>query len=408
MAAENERRLISALVLSGNLSECTERGMAPDWFTAGSDHKKVYEFCVGHTAKYGEFPTRATVKDNFPAYRFLKTKDPLLYFIDQQVAFLREEVVLSGTGELIKDISAKDTEAAAAKMVEITTDLRGFSPTPVYQTDLTKTGVDRWNEYLAHKATGSALLGMSSGYPTIDKATLGFRPEQLIVLVAVSKAGKSTICLKICQHIHDTYDKTPLLVSFEMSRRELGERHDATRAKVSYKRLQQGSLTGDEEASVQDMHTYMEDAAPFILADASEGTTLDSLQARIHDVKPDLLVVDGVYMMTDSITGESNTPMAITNLTRGLKRMAQSLKIPILISTQALRAKMSRGKINADSAGYSSSFSQDADVMLALEHLEMSDTGRKLRVLLSRNCGPTSIDIDFDYERGEFGEIGAL
>lgn len=401
MAADNEERLLSALIRSGDLHECTDRGVRPEWFDMPT-FRTIYEFLIAHNHKYGVMPSPTTVRDNFPSIRLLRTTDPLLYFVDQLVAYRRAEVVRTGVVEASKKLA--EPESAIEKLVEVSTELRQFSPTPVYQTDLTQGVDDRFSQYLSRKANDSPMLGMTSGYPTIDAATLGFQPEQLIVLVASSKSGKSSYCLRMCQHIHETYNLTPLFVSFEMSRRELAERHDATRAGVPLDRFRTGTLTSTEEDSLANMYDEMEVKAPFVLADASEGTTIDSIQARVRDVQPSLLVVDGVYMMQDQITGESNTAPALTNLTRGLKRLAQSLKIPVIISTQALRSKMVRGRIGADSAGWSSSFSQDADVLLGLEEVPDSPDERVLRVVMSRNSSPTEVICDFSYERSEFGE----
>ncbi len=177
------------------------------------------------------------------------------------------------------------------------------------------------------------------------------------------------------------------------------------RARVPLTRYLNGTLTISEERALADMMDDMENRSPFILADSSEGVTISAVRAKIDDVKPDFVVIDGMYLMTDEATGESGTPQALTNLTRNLKRLAQTTQLPVMVSTQALRSKMTRGRLGADSAGYSSSFSQDADVLLGLEEVPESDQERILRVVMSRNSGPTEVHIDFDWDTGSFGEL---
>jgi hypothetical protein len=48
------------------------------------------------------------------------------------------------------------------------------------------------------------------------------------------------------------------------------------------------------------------------------------LAANIEQTKPDIVFVDGVYLMLDENTGEMNTPQAITNITRALKRLSRT------------------------------------------------------------------------------------
>jgi len=102
------------------------------------------------------------------------------------------------------------------------------------------------------------------------------------------------------------------------------------------------------------------------------------------------------------LTGEMNTPQAITNITRAMKRLAQRIDLPIIITTQTLLWKMRAGKVTADSIGYSSSFFQDSDVILGLEPVEEDEKIRLLKVVASRNCGPTETPLTWRWSTGCF------
>jgi hypothetical protein len=134
----------------------------------------------------------------------------------------------------------------------------------------------------------------------------------------------------------------------------------------------------------------MQGMPAFNLLDAINGLTIDALLATAEKIKPNILFVDGVYLMMDQVTGESNTPQALTNITRGLKRVAQRLNIPVVITTQTLLWKMKGGKVSADSIGYSSSFFQDSDVILGLEVVPVDEELRLLKIVQSRNAAPDS------------------
>lgn len=404
IAHDNETRLVSSLILSADLSPAVDRGVQPDWFVT-DDAKMVYSYLLSHTNKYGKFPSLATIKDDFPTFPILEVTDPAEYFVDQLVDYHRLKTAITIAQEAADSLRDGDHEAAITHYRSGLETLQNYSPTPVFHTDLAATIKQRYDDYRRRKESGSAMLGFSSGYPTIDQSTLGFQPEQLIVLVAPSKVGKSTVCMNICRHIHQEHGVTPLFISFEMSRRELELRHDAMRARIPLTRYLNGTLSGAEEDALADMLDEMEGKTPFVLADSSEGATISAVRSKIDDVKPSFVVIDGMYLMTDEETGESGTPQALTNLTRGLKRLAQTTKIPIMVSTQALRSKMSRGRLGADSAGYSSSFSQDADVYLGLEEQPDAIHERTLRVVMSRNSGPMEVLIDFDWDTGSFGEL---
>jgi replicative DNA helicase len=139
---------------------------------------------------------------------------------------------------------------------------------------------------------------------------------------------------------------------------------------------------------------------------SAEGQTVSSVAAKIQAKKPDIVFIDGTYLMIDEQTGESNTPQAITNITRSLKRLAQKANIPIVISTQVLTWKMKGGNVSADAIGYSSSFHQDADVIFGLQReSENVDDTRLLRVVASRNGGLIDVTLIWDWETGQFREL---
>jgi RecA-family ATPase len=174
---------------------------------------------------------------------------------------------------------------------------------------------------------------------------------------------------------------------------------------ISNSNLRRGKLSRDEEDKLIGQIDKLKESKPFHLVDAINGLTIDSLLAKAEQLNPDILFVDGVYLMMDQVTGEANTPQALTNITRGLKRLAQKLDIPIVISTQTLLWKMRGGKVSADSIGYSSSFFQDSDVILGLEPVEDSDYTRKLRVVQSRNAAPEETTITWIWDTGCFHDV---
>jgi replicative DNA helicase len=144
----------------------------------------------------------------------------------------------------------------------------------------------------------------------------------------------------------------------------------------------------------------------FWLVDSAAGSTVTGIASKIQVLHPNVVFIDGTYLMIDEQTGEANTPQALTNITRSLKRLAQKFQIPIVISTQVLNWKMRKGQVTADSIGYSSSFHQDADVIFGLQKQDENvDDTRLLKVLASRNSGLTQVDMLWDWDTGQFREL---
>jgi replicative DNA helicase len=199
---------------------------------------------------------------------------------------------------------------------------------------------------------------------------------------------------------------TVLFISFEMSNNEQEARFDAMIGQVPHTAYMRGTLDRNQLAHLEIELGRTEGRQPFILsADINSVTTVSGIAAKIEQYSPDIVFVDGVYLMRDELGEPEGSPQALTNITRNLKRLCQRANLPIIASTQALLSKVSKRKgVQADSIGYSSSFAQDSDVILGLQEDESDEAMRELRVVMSRNCGRLSTRVIWDWTTSTFEE----
>jgi replicative DNA helicase len=407
VAADNEVRLLSRAVRTRDISVLLEAGVNDDWFFV-DENKAVWRFIRQHWTKYQEVPTGVTVLDNFPTYRLLAVEDNIDYLLDQLIEYRKRQSTITVVQDASEAIASGDHNTAIAVLNQGVAKLLDEGSRESTDIDLTLNAIQRFDEYLNVKTRPNGLLGIATGFRTIDQATAGLQPGQLITIIAPPKTGKSVLALQVAVNVHND-GFVPLFQSFEMNNIEQQHRHDAMRSHIAHSRLIRGALTKEEEARYQKVLEDMEGMHKFYLTDAVSAMTVTGLAAKIDKLRPDIVFVDGVYLMVDEITGEQNSPQALTNITRGLKQLAMAKKIPIVISTQVLLWKMKKRQVSADAIGYSSSFYQDSDVILGLQKQdEEDDTSRELRIVASRNCGPASSDLLWDWEEGKFEEYGSL
>ena len=398
MAHDNEYRLVSKVIADRNIIPVLERGVKDDWIV-DDDLRRVWKFVRDHYANYREVPSPVAVVDNFPNFKVLNVEDTIDYLLDTMVAYHRRKLTRQGIEAVITDISANDHEAALQEMSKTLTIVNEQGVVGTTHLDVTKDPDKFLDEY--RNIQVQKLLGVPTGFEKIDEATAGLQGGQLITIIAPPKTGKSQIGLRIAANVHQA-GMVPMFQSFEMNNHEQLQRYYAMTAQVSAKRLRLGKLHSVEEDRLEDLVEELKDRHPFHFVDAVNGLTVDSLLAKAEQLKPDVLFIDGVYLMLDQVTGEANTPQALTNITRSLKRVAQKINIPVIITTQTLLWKMKGGKVSADSIGYSSSFFQDSDVILGLEQVEEDELLRNLKVVQARNCGPVESMITWNWETGCF------
>jgi len=404
MAADNEYRLVSKVILDRNIIPVIERGIKDDWFV-DDDLRRVWKFTREHYSSYREVPTAVAVNDNFPNFKTLMVEDNLEYLIDKMVEFRRRMLTRNGVQTIVEQITQNDHESALLEMSKALSLVNDQGIVGTTHLDVSVNPDKFWEEY--ENVQGSKLLGLPTGFKKIDEATAGLQGGQLITIIAPPKTGKSQIALRIAANVH-TAGLIPLFQSFEMNNHEQALRYNAMSAHISTANLRQGKLKPDEESRFISHLDNLKVSKPFHFVDAVNGLTVDSLVAKADQLKPDILIVDGVYLMLDQVTGESNSPQALTNITRGLKRVAQKLDIPVIITTQTLLWKMKGNKVSADSIGYSSSFFQDSDVILGLDAVDEDEERRILRVVQARNSAPTNTSITWKWDTGCFHDEDAV
>lgn len=403
----NETRLLNRALADRDLTPLFTRGVNDNWFSE-QDDRRLWIYLREHFVKYGECPSLEVIKQNFPTYQIIPVDDSINYLIDAvynvRRRFYVSEIIETAVNTFTKE---KDHEAALLAMQGGIAQLYEDGLTDTSDVDITDNTDVRWEEYIQRKSLPNGLRGLPTGFPTIDKATSGLQAGQLITIIAPPKTGKSTLAMQIAHNIHYYSKKVPMFHSFEMSNLEQVNRFDSQRAKVSHTRLITGTLTQEEETRYKKvLDNVSESPNKFWLVDSAAGSTVSGIANKVKQLNPDIVFIDGVYLMIDEQTGEANTPQALTNITRSLKRLAQNLQKPIVISTQVLDWKMKKGNVTADAIGYSSSFFQDSDVILGLQREDenVEDT-RLLKVVASRNSGPAEVSLLWDWNTGQFREI---
>lgn len=398
-----ERALVSWVIQEQSLAEVAEASITPKFFL-DTDNRRVFETILDYQSEHGAVPTLRAIRLDEPTYKFMQVDEPISFLIERIRDDHALSIIQAGMEQVVDAYDHADTDAALSYLAMIIADVNNALPS-TRDSNVSDTGDDRLAHYLAMRDKDDTLLGAPTGFHALDMATQGLQPEQLVTFVGPPKAGKSTILL-LAAIAAWAFGLRPLLFTFEMSIQEMTTRLDSFRARISHHRLQRGALKRSEWDLLEKSINQMSAMPDFwFSADINNATTLSGIAAKVDKIKPDVVYVDGVYLMQDEFGEEQGTPKALTNLTRGFKRMAQNKRIPIAITTQVLEWKMDRKKgITSNSVGYSSSFAQDSDALIGIERTEDPNI-QKLKVVLARNSPPMEVYIQWDWETGDFEEL---
>jgi replicative DNA helicase len=193
-------------------------------------------------------------------------------------------------------------------------------------------------------ASGKPERGLQTGLPDLDEITGGMRPEELIILAARPSVGKSALALTLALNV--ARQGTPVQIeSLEMGERQVMTRLLSLSSRVPAARIRDGDL---EEADWPGLVAAAGELQQLpIRACFDPGRTLGEISAsarrgvEAHGVG--LLVVDYLGLVQPDAPGE-NRRLEVETASRGIKRLARKLKIPVVVLAQLNRAQDARSK----------------------------------------------------------------
>ncbi len=405
--ASAEHLLISKVLSDGSLSEAIAQGVQSVHFS--SPNQPIWAWMLEFWQKHGSVPTQRVMQSEHPSVTVGDASgETLSRLVDEVIEGHRSTTVTGLMTEALVSLKDGNTEGAIRHLTSGLQDVSAVT-SQSKDVDLISEWENRLVKYADMRERPDELIGLSTGFPGLDRLTAGIRPQQLITFVGEAKRGKSMLAMVMAVSAN-TNGVSPLMVSFEMSAEEQAARYDSFVSKVSHTGLMRGMSTKDEVSRLDKALRMRKNRSPFrIVEDIASTTTVSSLSAKIKQHEPGIVFVDGVYMMDDEHGEPKGSPQALTNITRSLKRLAQQYKVPIVVTTQVLASKLSSRtsrRVTADAIGYSSSFVQDSDIVMSVERDPDYDDRSIVRVLLSRTSPHGEVTIKWDWDTMDFSEIG--
>lgn len=213
---------------------------------------------------------------------------------------------------------------------------------------------------------------MATGYHDLDKIMYALEPQDLILLAARPSVGKTAFAANVIANVC-ARGKRVLFCSLEMSTGSIMKRLIAREGKIDHSKLRFPEK-GDTEFwqavsfaqdTIGDWKLWVDDTGGITVADVLSKARRMRMQEGL-----DLIVVDYLQIMGDSHDREGEVAK-ITAISGGLKNIAKTLKVPILVLSQLNRNlghREDKRPTLFDLRG-SGSLEQDADVVLTLHPL---------------------------------------
>lgn len=271
-------------------------------------------------------------------------------------------------------------------------------------------------ESLRHRE--NFLIGVSSGYKSIDRLTFGWRDSDLNIIAARPAVGKTAFTLSLA--IQAALSKSPAaFFSLEMSKRQLVERVLSAQAKMYLSTIKGARLTDE-----QMQHLYTNGVQPLagvpLFIDDTASLTVGQFKAKLrrlvkkHGVK--IGFVDYLQLLKSSLGKNTNRQQQIGEISRELKITAKELNIPIIALSQLSREveKRSNPTPQLSDLREAGDIEQDADMVAFLygytekEMLANPELSKEifLKIAKHRNGALANLKFEYDKDYQIFTDLG--
>lgn len=380
-------------------SEAIDAAIIPEMFEG--DYRLVWEYALKHMKAHGIGPTDEAIKAQFPDYSWtFPPPEPLSYYAEQLKRKHAFNLTLKGIQSAYDNLNKREVEDAVN---DLRNALRKIEDATANEADLDwgATAESRYTDYLELQ-NNKGIDGYRTPFQTLDEATQGFHDGEFILIVARQGVGKTWFS-NLLAHKNLQDGLKVLYFTKEMPSRQIARRFDALKFRLPYQDLRSGQLNSFKEVAWREqVQQGMAEGQLIIVGEESGGVS--HVAAKIERYKPDLVYIDGMYLMDDDQRARDNW-LKIGNISRDLKKLAKRVQIP-LIATVQFNRQADNSKGDASNIAYGD-IAKDADVILGLFQDEDQRIAHRmtLRVLKQREGQRPEIELDWDMSAMKFDEV---
>lgn len=254
----------------------------------------------------------------------------------------------------------------------------------------------------------SGFCGVALPWESITNLTMGMWAQTATYIVARPGVGKTQVAV-LTAHKAIKEGRKVLFISPEMSKAELAERFFVLESKVSATNMMRGTLSSFEEVKLREAMNNPHSLDGIYMIDNEDDLSPGGMEMAIRQIKPDLVIVDSIYMLHFKGIKSERTERAVD----WIRQSSKTYNVPFLgihqMNRMATKDAKHGGGFDTSSIALSDQLLWDAHAVFMLEQDADMKADRRLRIhvgKLRRGAHPGKpIDVRFDLETMDFSEI---
>jgi replicative DNA helicase len=371
-------------------------------------HRDVWEGLKSYYLKFRAVPDVSVLQEKFDDFEPESVSGETGYYLDSlKNEFLTSQIkdILIRNGSNLKNNSAKrvllDMQSDLYKLARMTGEVRDID-----LTDFTL-AEEHFEAVRQRSVVMGGSPGIKTGFKAIDLAyPTGMAPGHLIVMIGWPGRGKTWFSSYLACKAWEQGFK-PMIISLEMSPENMRDRIYTIMGSGLFK----ASDFSRGMVNLDDFHSWAEnkfsEKQQFILI-SNEGqgqVTPNTVQAKIDQYKPDLVILDYHQLFNDA-SGAKSEIERNRNISRDFKLLAMRNNIPVIDITAATMDDISDQETPPmmSQVAWSKAIEYDADVAIAV-HKNPQTNIMEIVSRKNRHGTDFAFYLDWDLNRGIMEEI---
>jgi len=200
-----------------------------------------------------------------------------------------------------------------------------------------------------------------------------------------------------------------LIITMEMPVSKISRRIDSMFSKLPFGDFKCGRIDSTlEERYSNDLNNWKQAQIPLWVCGKGRVRTTQDLELLIEELHPDIVLIDGIYLMRPVVAGKSGTKWEkVSTIADDLQDITQRKLVPIIGTTQFNRkVKKKDVEAGAESLGFAYEIGQNADGLIGLFQSEEMRGSKEmlLRLFEHREGEPINLYINWDFSTMDFSQ----
>ena len=273
---------------------------------------------------------------------------------------------------------------------------------------------DAMSEIQRFQKLEGRLSGVPSGFPSIDKITLGWQASDLIILAARPSVGKTAFVLNLARNAAVDFNMPVAIFSLEMPSIQLAKRMMVSETRLSADKIKGGTKLEPHEWVQLEEQIKRLAKAPLYIDDTPSLPVMEfrsKVKKLVKQKGVRLVVVDYLQLMQGPAELRGMREQEVAAISRTLKATAKELNVPIIALSQLSRQSENRQGSNRrpqlSDLRESGSIEQDADMVVFIHRYDYQglsdnpdDIGRT-QIIIAKHRNGAIADVDMKFRADE-------